>query len=187
MNTETSNENTNAAPVAPAEDIVKRGIKRELPCKLTDHEELEIARRKATAEAELEELLEDFKDAKDEWGTRIDEVEKRIAIMGAELRTGEQKRVIECYERFKAGTIEVVRTDNGMVIDRRAASLGDTQRALPKVADEPTPATSDDEGEAQAADAARTQRDAGVEEDDDGDVVAPAGDGKKNGKRSKRK
>jgi hypothetical protein len=37
-----------------------------------------------------------------------------------------------------------------------------------------------------AADAATTQRDSGVEEDDEGDVVAPAGDGKKNGK-AKRK
>lgn len=177
MNTETSNENQNTAPVtsiAPAEDVVKRGIKRELPCKLTDQQELDIARRKAQAEAELEELQDDFNDVKEEWKTRLDEVEKRIAVMGAELRSGEQKRVIDCYERFVNGTIETVRSDNGMVIDRRAASLADTQRALP--------GTVKDEAAAQAADAAKAQRDSNVEEDEEGDVVAPAGDGKKNGK-----
>lgn len=176
MNTEAQNTTiTIVANTSAAEDILKRGIKRELPCKLTDQEELEIARRKAAAEAELEEVQADFDDAKNEWKGRIEEVEKRIALMGAELRTGEQKRVIDCYERFVAGTIETVRSDNGMVIDRRAASLADTQRALPNVVREE---------QAQQADAAKTQRDANVEEDEEGDVVAPAGDGKKSkGKR----
>jgi NifB/MoaA-like Fe-S oxidoreductase len=181
MNTETQNTVAAVANISTTEDIVKRGIKRELPCKLTDQEELEIARRKASAEAELEEVQADFDDAKNEWKSRLEEVEKRIALMGAELRTGEQKRVIDCYERFVAGTIETVRTDNGMVIDRRAASLADTQRALPTVGRDEAR-----EEQEQAADAAKTQRDANVEEDDEGDVVAPAGEPKKNG-RAKRK
>lgn len=171
-NTETNTETNDTANPVVAEDIVKRDIMRELPCKLTDEQLLEVAINKAEAEAALEELESDFKDVKEEWSVRIAQSEKRIAEMGAELRTKEQKRVIKCYERFVAGTIEVVRSDTKEVVERRAANLSEAQRALPA-----TDAK---------ADAAKVQRDNGVAENDEGDVVPPEGDGKRNGKNKRK-
>lgn len=168
---------TTIATVAPTEDIIKRDIMRELPCKLDGEALLDIAIAKSEAEAKLEELQSDFSDAKDEWKARLEEVEKRIAVMGAELRLKEQKRVISCYERFVSGTVEVVRADTKEVVERRAANLFEASRSS-------TRSKSDEEAESAkaSADAAKTQRDANVEEDDEGDVVAPEGDGKRNGK-----
>lgn len=180
MNTEnTTNENETTTPPAVVEDIIKRDIMRELPCKLTDDSLLKVAIKKAEAEAELEEMRDDFKDVKDDWGTRISDAEKRIAEMGAQLRTKEERRVIKCYERFVSGTIEVVRDDTKQVIDRRAASLAEAQRSLP------SRTKAEDNEQAEAAAAAKAQRDNGVEEDDEGDVVPPAGDGKRGRKGKK--
>lgn len=113
------------------EDIVKDNITRELPCSLNDLEVLKIARAKAKTEAELEELQDEIKDERSAQAARLEAVEKRIEIMGGEIRTGEQRRPVPCYERFVNGTIEVVRKDTSEVIDRRAASLVEAQKVMP--------------------------------------------------------
>lgn len=146
------------------DDIIRKNIKRELPVKLDNSEMLDIAIAKANAEGDLDELQVEFRDVKAEWNQRIEEQEKRIAIMSVELRTKEQKRVVVCFERFRAGTIEVVRDDTKDVIERRSASLAEAQKAIPGT---------------DVAAAAAAQKAANVEEDDEGDIVAPAGDGKK--------
>lgn len=147
-----------------AEEVTRKGIKRELPVKLETHEMLMIAIAKSKAEAELDEMEAELRDIKADWNQRIDEQERRIAVMGVEIRTSEQKRVVPCYERFRAGTIEVVREDTHEIIERRAASLAEAQKALPGT---------------DVADAAATQKAANVEEDEDGDVVVPEGNGRK--------
>jgi hypothetical protein len=154
----------------PVGDVIRDQIKRELPVRLTDAERLEIAEAKAMAESELDEHSATEADRRREAAKRGEEIEKRIAVMGAELRTREQRRVVLCYERWKAGQVEVVRRDLDprdpqSVVERRAANLAEAQRAIPDAAQE--------DGGDVLTQAAKMQRDAGVAEDDDGDVVVP--------------
>jgi hypothetical protein len=159
------------------EDIHRTDIKRELPCRLSPDEMLDIAVRKSKLEGELEELEEEFSEEKRSWNKRLEELEGRIGVMRSELRTGEQRRVVTCFERWRGQLIEIVRDDTGEVVDTRASTLRDTQQTIPGTGD-----AGDDE---QQADAARTQRAAGVEEDEEGDVVPPESSG--SGKRGKKK
>lgn len=123
------------------EDIHRRGIERELPCKLTNTDLLEVAISKAKAEAFLEEQEAKFEDVKREWSTSLKEIEKRISTMGSELRTRERRQPVECYERWRDGaTLEIVRSDTHEVIDVRTATLRDKQPNLPETDGEPTPA-----------------------------------------------
>jgi hypothetical protein len=161
-----------------AENIIKTKIKLELPCPLSERELLDRARQKSAAELELEQLEQAFADVKKQWATRLEIVEKKIGGLGRVIRDEAEQRVIECYERYvsdgaHAGQVETVRTDTSTVVERRAANLLESRGA--NVPESP-----------EQADAARTQRDAGVEEDDEGDVVAPAGDGKRKPKSRKR-
>jgi hypothetical protein len=169
--------------------ITATDIKRELPCKLTDSDMLEIAIDKAKAEAELDEMEDEFADTKRDWGKRIEEVEKRVAAMGSELRTRERKRVVICHERVVLETrmVEVVREDTMEVVDRRAANLFEAGKVLPmtKRLEDAPPVDPPDVDAALAAAHAETMKAAGAEEVD-GDVTVPAGDGKKP-KKSKRK
>jgi hypothetical protein len=176
--------------------IIATDIKRELPCKLTDAELLELAIAKTKTEAELDELRDEFRDVKSTWSDRIDDVEKRIAHMGSELRAGERKAVVICHERIDLATrmVEVVREDTLDVVDRRAANLFEAGKVLPhakRLDDSPPgeePPGVDDALAAAAAegrDAAATQKSVNVEENDEGDVVPPEGDGKR-AKKSKK-
>lgn len=167
----------------PIGDVIRAGIKRELPVRLGDRELLEIAIAKASAEAELDEHNANLADMKREQAKIGEDIEKRIATMGAELRQRQQRRVVICYERWNAGLVEVVRQDLDprnpeSVVERRAANLAEAQRAIP----DPEAARPDDDVLTAAA---KMQRDAGVAENEDGDIVAPDGDGRKRGGRRK--
>lgn len=162
---------TESQPYEPVGDVLKKGIKRELPVRLTDIERLEIAEAKAKLEAELDEHRAEESDRRREASEREKEIEKRIAVMGAELRTREQRRVVICYERWEAGQVVIVRqdvdpVDAESVVERRAANLAEAQKVMPGAGQ---PAKNGDV----LAEAAKMQRDAGIEEDDAGDVVPP--------------
>ncbi len=166
------------------QDIVNRDIKRELAVKLTNEDLLEIAIEKAQLEAQLEELETDFGDAKKEWAKRMEDVEKRIAVKGHELRSKEQKRVVDCFERFRAGLIETIRTDTYEVVETRAANLFEAAKASGKTLPTGEPAEVDPDELAQR-DAAKAQKDVGVAEDENGDVIPVEDDGSKRKSRKK--
>jgi len=166
------------AQTAQTEDIVKDNITRELACELNDRDVLTIARAKAKAEAELEELQEEIDDERTAQKARLEAVEKRIEIMGAEIRTGEQRRPVPCYERFVKGMIEVVRKDTSEVIDRRAASLVEAQKVMPMTEEPPA----DDASTLDQA--AHKQR--GFAEDDEDPVDEDVAEPKKPRARKKR-
>lgn len=120
----------------PIGDVLREDVQRELAVKLSDFERLAIAEAKAIAEAELEQLQQRFAEVKREWARRFEDVARRIGAMSTELRSREQVRLVLCYERWKAGQVEVVRRDldprdPSSVIERRAASLAESQKALP--------------------------------------------------------
>lgn len=146
--------------------ITRKSVLRELPVELADQELLEVARDKARREAALEELQASFTDVKRDWNARIEADEKVIAQLGAIVRTGQRRQPVDCFERYQTegehkGKVEVVRKDTDEVVERRVADLLEARNALPP-----------EEGDV-AAQAARMQRAAGVEENDEGDVVPP--------------
>lgn len=175
METTTTNQTTmNQAP-ANYPDIIERGVKRELPCKLTDEEELRIARQMVALKAELNEreAAWDLKAKKHKQD--VSDTERQIAKMERELHTGQQDRVVICnriFERNAAGGGDevLVRLDpahqlpgDTREVQRIPASASVMQKFLPFI-DQATGNGSvlDD---ARAQQAAAAQRSAGPADD----------------------
>lgn len=183
---------------------IATGIKRELPCKLTDSELLDTAIIKADLEAELTALENEFDEVKSDWSKRLKDTERRIEKLGAEIHARERKRVIDCHDRIEIATrmVETVREDTGEVVERRVANLFETGRVTPPAkhvngdavaapGDEDDGAALDDAAEesksGDIADAMKAQEDSGIVEDEDGDVAVPDTAAPKNGKRKGKK
>lgn len=120
------------------QDIVRRGIKRELPCKLSDEEFTRIAKQRALKELEVAQLEADLAKEKKKRQDQIDDMADEVAKMGRELATGEQDRTVTCDEVFvKAddgtGWIHMLRRDTDDEVERRPATAHETQRYLPSV------------------------------------------------------
>lgn len=175
---------------------VRRNIKRELYCKLTDEEQLRIAKTRATKEAELEELEGDLEREKKKRKEQIDELSDEVKKMGRELRTGEQERTVACDEVFRVidgtGFIVVVRKDSFLEVERRPANAHESQRYLPGV-DGPGSTTIDQAAAQRSAqpvdDANDVPGDDAADDDaDDGQVAekdAAPRSAKKRGKKAK--
>lgn len=160
----------------------------ELPVALSEREEVETARAKAKLEQQLAAQRDKFGAVKREWTEEFKEIEIRIQVLGDNLLTGRQLRPVEVVEQYvkegeHAGKVEQIRTDTGEVVDRRMADLFEARSSDPKYKSKPrakgdaadAPAN-DDTGEVPKdllAEAEKAQRDAGVEEDDEGNVVVP--------------
>lgn len=133
-------------------DVIRRGIKRTLPCKLTEREFMQIAKTRVDKEALLLQLEADMarevKKRKDD----IAELEDEIARMGRELHTGEQDRTVDCLDVFRRAddgtgwihTLRINKADDGTKtteeVERRPATPSETQRHLPGVDGEPVTA-----------------------------------------------
>lgn len=132
---------TETAETKPApihQDIVRRLIPRELPCKLDDEEFTRIARQRAAKEAERDQLVNDLKIETDKRKSQIKEHDDEIGKMGRELHTGYQDRTVKCNDVFvKApdgtGWIHTIRTDTDTEVERRPATAHETQRYLPTI------------------------------------------------------
>ena len=123
---------TETTPPTP-EDIVRRHIKRVLPVKLTDAEQLAIARDAAKKRRVQRQLENDLADETKKRKQQIAELEKEIATHDRELDTGEQDRVVPCDEVFRAGLVWTRRTDTGKLFESRPATPQEANRYLPGV------------------------------------------------------
>lgn len=130
---------TTTAPTRPnlTLDVVKRNVKRVLPCKLTDEELLRIARQRTIKENEHDQLVSDADlDAKKR-KAQIKEYADEILAMRRELHSGYQERTIltnECFEKDDKGNcwIVVYRLDTGEPTgEKHPASPAEMQRYLP--------------------------------------------------------
>ena len=129
----------------PVGDVLADSISRELPVRLTDLERLELADRKAAAEDELAAHQNRMAEVRRELAKQGGELARRIAEMGTALRERQERRVVVCYERWANGQIAVVRRDidprdPASIVDRRPASLEESQRVLGGLAAAATPA-----------------------------------------------
>jgi len=128
-------------------DIVRRGIKRTLPCELTDAEFMQIARQRVDKEALLDQVQGDFDKLKAKHKAQVEELEGEIGTMRRELHTGEQDRTVLCVEVFRraddgTGWIHTLRTDKLSAAFAVAIGMGATH----------------DDARAQAAQAAEVER-----------------------------
>lgn len=126
------------AIIDPNEDVVRRGISRDLPCKLTEEEFVRISRTRVQREAERDELEADLFHEVKKRKEQIKERDDEIAKMRRELHTGHQDRTIKCNEVFRkhndgTGWIYVVRLDELREVERRPASAAEMQRYLPSI------------------------------------------------------
>jgi hypothetical protein len=137
MATQTTPTASNTLP-PPHDDVVRRNLPRELPCKLDDAEFTRIAKTRAQKEAERDELEDDLSREKKKRTEQINDLNDEIAKMGRELRTGEQERTVKCNEVFRkledgTGWIFVIRQDTFSEVERRPATAHETQRYLPSL------------------------------------------------------
>ncbi len=158
-------------------DYVSKNRKMIQPVQLDDIEIAILAKERAKQEAQLEELQTKASDISKEWKEKIQQQERLIETLGADIGRGKQDRTVMCDEIFRNGKIDTVRQDTGVVISSRAASMQEAQRYLPAM---------EGQGGGMLADARKAQKDAGVEEDEDGDVVSPEGDGKPKTRKAKK-
>jgi hypothetical protein len=119
----------------PVGDVLADSISRELPVRLSDLERLELADRKAAAEDELAAHQNRMAEVRRELAKQGETIARRIVEMGAALRERQERRVVVCYERWASGQIEVVRRDidprdPASIVDRRPATLQESQRAI---------------------------------------------------------
>lgn len=164
-----------------AEEIHRTGIERELACQLTRDELTDVAIHKAELEDALEQLEAELAEVKASFKRRTDELDALIAADRQVLKSQSKQATVRCYERWRGNMLELVRTDTGEVVDSRAPTLRDTQQTIPGSDDEQTEQPSEDAE--LAGDAARTQADAGVAEDDE----PPESNGVSKRKAKKRK
>jgi hypothetical protein len=178
-------------------DVIRRGIKRQLPCTLTEQEFVQIAKMRVDKEALLDQLEGDFARIKKKHNDQVEELEGEIGKMRKELHTGEQDRTVLCVEVFRraedgTGWVHTLRMDaltatygaeiaSGAApldaraaaaeraeVERRPATPAEAQRYLPGVEGMPVDDRTPLLDQAAAAQAHEAES---VEEGDDG--VAP--------------
>lgn len=117
-------------------DIIRRGLRRDQPVKLTKDELLEKMTAFTVKDAELDELVDDLGKETKKRKQQIEELEDEIGGIKRCIRTGEEDRSVACFERLDRrsdGTWEVVliRSDTNVVVERRSAHAVELQRHLP--------------------------------------------------------
>jgi hypothetical protein len=203
---ETMATTTTPTTTANFADVIERGVKRELPCKLTDEEELRIARQMVALKAELSEREAQWDLKAKKHKQESAETERVIAKMERELHTGQQDRVVICnrvFERNAAGGGDevLIRLDpahqlpgDTREVQRIPASASVMQKFLPFIGEAGGGSLLDD---ARAQQRAVEQRSAAAADDVPADDTKPEstsdGDGadedeskpKRNGKKGK--
>jgi len=121
-----------------AENVINRGIKRTLPCKLTDEEFMLIAKQRVDKESLRDQVVSDFDRIKAKHKAQLEEMDAEIGKARQELHTGEQDRQVLCTSAFHrakdgSGWVHVYRTDTGAVVEQRPATVAEAQRYLPGV------------------------------------------------------
>jgi hypothetical protein len=168
-----------ATATKPETDIIRRGVKRTLPCKLTQDEFLLIARQRVDKETLRDQLEEDFARIKAKHKAAVEELDDEILKARRELHSGEQDRTVLCSEEFErsadgTGWVVTVRVDTVEVVERRPASPTETQRYLPGVDGTATAGGSLLERAAAAQGSSPTDEDEDEDEDEDDGLTEPA-------------
>lgn len=178
----------------PNQDVVRRNIKRELPCKLTEEEFVRISRQRVAKEAELAQLKADLATETGKRKDQIEEVANEVAKMGRELHLEQQDRTVPCNEVFVraddgTGWIHTIRLDTYKEVERRPATAHETQRYLPNIEGSGAGGLLDQAQKVQRSAQDDTpdvpEGEAGEGDDDDADDDSEEGGGKKRRRKGK--
>lgn len=166
-------------------DIIRRGLRRDQPVKLTKEELLEKMTTFTVKDAERDELVDELQKETKKRKQQIEDLDDEIGHLKRCIRTGEEDRSVPCYERLDRrsdGTWEVVliRQDTEAVVERRSAHAAELQRHLPsEYSGQPTVAAGSVLEDARAQQAAATTSDGGDDvpgNDDDADAKDSEGE-----------
>jgi hypothetical protein len=137
------------------DDILTPHLERDLPVQLTDAECLDRFKVAAKRKGDLAKLAAQAQRSRDEWKDKLAEVEAEIQGLETAASTGKEIRPVECFERFKGGSVETVRYDTSEVAFVRTATPSDRQSRMGGLLDtaEAAIATSDDAPDEDDADA----------------------------------
>jgi len=132
-----TNSNATTLPYDPA-DIITRGLKRTLPCKMDDVELLKLALQRADKAALRLQVVADFDKLKAKHKAQLEEMDGEIAKADREIHAREQDRVVICTSVFHrdasgSGFVHFYRNDTDTIIEERPASVAEAQRYLPGV------------------------------------------------------
>lgn len=132
-----TNSNAPTLPYDPA-DIITRGLKRTLPCKMDDVELLKLALQRADKAALRKQVQADFDKLKAKHKAQIDELDAEIDKADVELHAREQDRVVICTSVFHrdasgSGFVYFYRNDIDAKFDERPCTVAEAQRYLPGV------------------------------------------------------
>ncbi len=107
-------------------------ITRELVCSLTDGERRAKGQEIARAIEEISTLEEEKKAATRDLNEQIKTARKHVAELARHLREGSELRIIDCREdpEYRTGTMRIVRSDNGEVVEVRALKPSERQAPL---------------------------------------------------------
>jgi hypothetical protein len=110
-------------------NVIRRGIKRTLPCDLTDAEFMQIAKQRVDKEALLDQLEADFDKIKTKHKAQVEELDGEIGKARQELHIGQQDRTVLCVEVFRraedgTGWVHTLRMDTipPSEVERRPAT-----------------------------------------------------------------
>lgn len=103
-----------------------------LPCKLTGPEKLQKSDALVAELGGIRDDEETKKNATSAISQRIKERKAKVSSLGAELRSGEEFRDVECFERplFDVMKVELVRCDTGDVVRTRGMHPSERQKSM---------------------------------------------------------
>jgi len=114
-----------------ADDGILRKFTRELPVRLTDHENQMYGKMLADKVNELKLAEEKKKQVTADHNNRIKVIEAEITRIAVARAKGEELRPVVCGERLHGNVIEIYRLDLSEVVDTRPAEMADLQTSMP--------------------------------------------------------
>jgi hypothetical protein len=138
-----STKNAGADPAAAPIRAPKK-TEQSLRVNFTEKELLEIGKRLAEANRELEAAEGEKKSITGTLKAKCDSIAARISHHSGELTNGYTYRNVPCEVRFdapKKGMKQTVRLDSGETIETAAMTLGEMQAELPGIPADPAPPT----------------------------------------------
>ncbi len=122
-----------------------------LPVQLTESEFRDRAQKLANCSRELALLEAEQEEVKGRWKATKAEIENRGSLLAHVVRTGTENRPVMCEHQadFDAGTLSVVRMDDGTVVQERKLAPEERQGQLISLPE--TGAVEDVEGGSSAA------------------------------------
>ena len=104
----------------------------QLPVKITASEKALKSAQLVNSLKALSDIEDDKKNAVNDFTQRAKEVKSKVDMLAHEIRTGEEMRPVECFERplYSEMVVELVRGDTGDIVSTRGMHPTERQHAM---------------------------------------------------------